>query len=100
MGAITKWPALKVGLGPALTKREAGARLGIGLDAIENAIRRTRIGKARTPFPDCDGYAVPDDATSQRMLPYWYERTVIAYGKAAGNLDSAGKVIKKEAATV
>lgn len=80
------WPVEKVGTGPALTKRQIAERLGLTLGAVEAAIRRTDAGKARVPFPDPAGYAVPPDAKRKTMVPYWYLRNVEAYGRAAGNL--------------
>lgn len=90
------WPAPKVGTGPALNKREAGERLGISLAAVEMAIRRTRLGQARFPFPQAEGRAVHPDSRRAVEVPWWRERTIIAYGKRAGILDEKTGAIRKQ----
>lgn len=93
------WPAPKVGTGPALNKREAAARLGISLAAVEMAIRRTRLGQARFDFPAPEGRAVHPDSKRAVEVPWWRERTIIAYGKDAGILDKKTGEIRKQKTT-
>jgi hypothetical protein len=90
----TDWPLPKMGTGPALSKRSAGVRLGIKLSAVEAAIRRTRQGKAKVPFPAPDGWAVNPETDSTAVVPYWFERKIVTYGKQAGQLDKSGNIIK------
>lgn len=91
IAAVTAWPASKVGTGPALNKRGAAERLGLKLSGVEAAIRRTKHGTARVPFPAADGYAIPPGSDREVMVPYWYERKIIAYGIAIDVLDKHGK---------
>jgi hypothetical protein len=90
--ALVAWPATTMGKGPALSKRNAATRLGRKLSAIETAIRRTKAGRPVVqPFPLPDGYAIDPETDRDVMVPYWYERTIVAYGIAANILDKHGK---------
>lgn len=90
--AAGEWPPTTVGKGPAMNKREAAERLGwTSVSGIDAAIRRTRIGTARVGFPTEDGYAIHPASARRTMVPYWYERTIVAYGKAANILGPDGK---------
>jgi hypothetical protein len=83
----------KVGTGEALNKRAVAGRLGLKLSTVESAIRRTRLGVAAVAFPDADGYAIDPESGRSVMVPYWYERKIIAYGKATGALDRYGSIV-------
>lgn len=91
--ALTAWPATTAGKGPALNKRSAAERIGMKPSGVEAAIRRTKNGTARSAFPAPDGYAFDPEATKNVMVPYWFERSVIAYGIAIGKLDRSGKLV-------
>lgn len=91
--AITDWPAAKVGTGPALNKKEAAQRLGRSLSAVEAIIRRTRLGTARHAWPEPDGYAIHPGSEKAVMVPYHYERTIIAFGRSAGILNNKNESI-------
>lgn len=84
------WPPLRVGLGPAMRREEVAKRCGVGTSTVDQARKRTREGTARIPFPDPDGFAIPNDGT--RPVFYWFERNVIAYGRAVGWLDPNGEI--------
>src|SRR4051812_35910050 len=91
--SVTSWPIPKVGTGPALSRRQFATRIGRKLSALEAAERRTKRGDAiRVPFPKPDGYAIDPDSGRDVMVPYWYERKAIAYGKALGALDKRGEI--------
>lgn len=92
MTLFEDWPAPDTVAGPALSKTNAGRRLGIGLDAVESLIRRTRLGTARIPFPAPDGRAVNPDTPRRHYVPWWWESTIVAYGIAAGTLDPDGNL--------
>jgi hypothetical protein len=75
----------------AMTKRDAGKRLGIELVSVEAAIRRTRNGTARVAFPKPDGWGVPPGAVRQTVVPYWLPATIEGYGLTCGRLELAPK---------
>lgn len=90
------WPIHKVGLGEALTKERAAARLGVSKVTFE--ARKHRRQTSKVPLPAEDGWAFhPDPADTpqggrDQPIPFWYERTIIAYGVAVGDLNRDGSV--------
>lgn len=95
--AVTAWPVPKVGTGPALNKRGAGKRLGRSLSAVEAMIRRTKAGAAKERFPEPSGYAFDPESEREVMVPFWWEREIVGYGKRANILDKRGFVIERKA---
>ncbi len=100
-----RWPDFKVGLGDAMTKQGVANRLGIQLGTLESRIARRdrprrvqRTDGADAPFPIEDGWAFPpaDPAAPRRLqpVPFWYERTVKAYGILVGDLDNRGEIVE------
>jgi hypothetical protein len=86
------WPPTKVGTGPALDKHDVAVRLGYkSTGPVEGLIRRTRNGQPPVPFPTPDGSAVrpgrPDRPATGHVVPYWFERRIVDYGKRVGLLD-------------
>lgn len=89
---LRPWPVLKVGLGPAMTKADISARLGVSKSAPDVWLTRTRRGELRVPFPKPAGRAVPPDARREYEVPYWYERDVLKFGREFGLLDQDNQV--------
>lgn len=88
-----EWPALAVGRGPAMTRHQLAERLDVDPNTPNVWKRRTASGKLSTPFPKPAGYAIPPGAGRQAPVPYWFERDVIAFGKAFGLLDDNGRPV-------
>lgn len=88
------WPTFKVGVGEAMTKARVAERLGIQMRALE--ARLYRRGNAAVPMPSEDGWAFPaadpgrPQSGRQQPVPFWYERTIVPYGIAVGDLDERG----------
>jgi hypothetical protein len=95
------WPPEKVGTGPALGKQAVADRLGIPRKTLEGRLNPDRRARAPHPFPIEDGWAFQpadgDPTGTDRLapVPYWFERTVVAYGIAVGDLDSDGRTAEQ-----
>jgi hypothetical protein len=98
-----RWPEFKVGTGIAMTKQDVADRLGIALATLEQRIARrgtprkvVRADGMGAAFPIEDGWAFHPDALQGgggrlQPIPFWYERTVRAYGIQNGDLDERGE---------
>lgn len=87
MNRRPKWPTPDPTKGRALTALEAAARLGCSDDYVYVRLKRTREGKpVRVMFPEPDGQAYPDEGRRQ-LVSYWWESTMVEYGRAAKLLD-------------
>lgn len=81
MTEVTDWPP------GALTLSQVAEHLRYkGREGVEQAIRRTKQGRARVPFPDPDGYAVPPSSARAMAQRYWLPGTVSLYARRADRL--------------
>lgn len=84
-----KWPTPDPVKGRALTALEAEERLGVCGNYVYVRLKRFRDGHAvRVRFPEPDGAAYPRTGVNRnRLLSYWWEQTVVKYGRDAKLLD-------------
>lgn len=93
MSKVFDWPP-EGARGPALDKAESAQTLGISVEGVNQALKRSRAGVAKESFPEPDGYAKRADAGGPtRMKAYWWRSTIVGYGKRAGHLNRKGKLV-------
>lgn len=89
------WPTPDPQLGRALTAPEAAQRLGQSVDYVHVRLKRKRDGhNVRVAFPEPDGTAIPNTGYNRPNM-YWWETTVVEYGRAAKLLDGLDRPKKR-----
>jgi hypothetical protein len=85
------WPAPDPLRGRALTAVQAEQRLGVTENYVHVRLKRARDGKVvRVAWPEPDGRAIPKTGY-KRLTMYWWEATVVAYGRAMKLLDGQNR---------